>query len=1039
GIAETYYRFGAAGGYTAASGVSVTVSAVSENLGEWWFYARDNAGNDSAPQRVVMSIVSTFGNREQISNGYKITGWYNVTLPARVFTTTNKDEAGIYSFADYATALRFAFAKETEYRVSALSDSWVYLSASNENVAQVYTDRAALDAAVEKYAKTYISAEQRYINGKNNYYTPVNGTLSLDPAALTRQELVLPSFLSYFGLPALQCQPDYKFTRLSPGYATAPSGVSLRYVADDVHAVTEEAFGITYGVTVISALASKRQGYYLVTESDAAGNEERYIIYLDRQAPVVTVSVTFGDGGNVCITFDESYLADYAGTLYYCAVDFQTVFDNDNYYCLKITGRNLNKTFLQGETLPNLNTADFSGKYTVELYDRSLNTLQFEIVVSNEPPRMSTSALSSDTECRLAVVIPDSFNAITKLQLFKILYDGSYQEVFQDDNGTTVSFLNLTYTLRTGGKYTMRFTDLFGRDIEAAPVFFTKGLPKAVLSGVADGGITNRNVSLRYSGEDTLTAYAWADGIKTVFTDYTTTYQNNTDTYTAVITANAETSHEYVFLLFKTDDRNLFVEYGFEIDCVIAELNILDIGKNTIPYDGATNKAFYITWSETLTLNYYTSRTVGGALGAVKYNQGTVLSQNGIYYFSLRDSVGNTKDFTVLLDDYVSFEIKGAYTVIAANRFIAKNELTVTILEAVAVFNVTNADNYVIGNGGTLKFDGMYVIYAVDNYGNGITLYIELDTVPPVIVLSGVEPGGIVRGVVTVNFLGYSEAYTVDGRDKILQKITDGAVFAEHGKYRITAQDVAGNKTTVEFDIDIKVDYVFSLENGAFTTDRASLVFSEPLSEISVTLNGAPAEAGERFVDLGAYAVFARDIAGNTVSITFTVIPARAQRLELPIAAEWRLERAEMNGRTAALTADDDKLTLEENGVYVLTFGNPQTNAAFTVTVTIDHEPPTVEITQESKNGVIIGAASKDNVSFALTRDGKEVAFKKTLSDPGQYKLVVIDDIGNVNVYEFTISYRMNAFAVVLSVIGALILLATVFLIARARRKPAVK
>jgi len=137
--------------------------------------------------------------------------------------------------------------------------------------------------------------------------------------------------------------------------------------------------------------------------------------------------------------------------------------------------------------------------------------LRFEVVIAGEPPRMMTSSLTSEIELRITIMLGDPLNALTSLQLFRIRHDGVFVELEYDDDGNRVEIARLTYTIRQGGRYTVRMTDLFGRTIEPESVFYMRGLPSGVLTGVGASGVTNRDVSLRFSGNYALTVYRYVD------------------------------------------------------------------------------------------------------------------------------------------------------------------------------------------------------------------------------------------------------------------------------------------------------------------------------------------------------------------------------------------------------------------------------------------------------------------------------------------------------------------------------------------------
>jgi hypothetical protein len=689
------------------------------NNGLWQFRATDMAGNTSEISNITLSVITTFQNKAAIRDSYKVNSWYRVILPARVFNVSGKNIAGSYTFRTYESALKFALTKEEEYRVGVIPSGWTYVSAGNESVTQIYTDREVLDTVLYKYASAYVQGRSIMNNGSNNYYTSVNENGEIDEQALTAQTLKKPDYLNP-SLPLYFCSKNFAFVRLRLPYSISMQ-VTLRMVGTDISQVSGQPIVIPYDEKIASIIgtdANNLQGYYLVTETDAAGFVEAYYIYLDFEAPFLMANALLGNGTDKNIVFYETYLSLYAGTLYYIELNLNSIGDNiDDFVVISIKGRGLTDiSFVAGEELPILDGVTYYGRYTIVLYDRSGNTLTFEVVIAGAAPYMQTSSLTSETECRLQLVVPDSLNSIVSLQLLRISYDGAYMDILFDDRGTSVNFLTLTYYISQGGRYTMRYTDLFGRSVELPSIFYMKGLPSGVLSGVKDGGITNKTVTFRYANTYSFIAYKIIEGARVPFVDFTTEFNSQNNSHTITLIANETSSAVYVFFLYNTSEISLYVEYSFEIDCILPSFFVLTNSGEDIAVDTASTKPFKIIWTSGLTVRYYTSNTAGGSLNTIRYTAGTLLVNDATYYFNVIDSVGNTLDFVILLKTRVNYKIEGDYITAAPNSLISKNNLKFTVLDTMTQFIVSNADGYTIENGGTLIFEGIYLITVIGNY-----------------------------------------------------------------------------------------------------------------------------------------------------------------------------------------------------------------------------------------------------------------------------------------------------------------------------------
>jgi len=107
------------------------------------------------------------------------------------------------------------------------------------------------------------------------------------------------------------------------------------------------------------------------------------------------------------------------------------------------------------------------------------------------------------------------------------------------------------------------------------------------------------------------------------------------------------------------------------------------------------------------------------------------------------------------------------------------------------------------------------------------------------------------------------------------------ATFAKNGTYMVRAYDCYGNKTTKSFTIkDTKKPVIEGVENKkTYTTERV-LTFSDNcgISSVKLTVNGESFKLnstqiadGVRLSDEGDYKVVAKDVNGNSRTVTFTV------------------------------------------------------------------------------------------------------------------------------------------------------------------------
>lgn len=878
--------------YRFNSGTSETVRDTSfdvpfeaSNYGIWEFRAKDDVGNVTAWSTVRFYYRDTFGNKVNIQNGYKTPAYWTVQLSEKNFPNI----AGRYSFASYESALAFATAKEWEYRVVELTDGkWSYVNISNESVAQIYDNREDLDRAVNKYATANISARNVLGVTGSTYPNPTDESGATRPDALTEQNLVLPDHLSqYNGLPLYFLSHDFEFVAPTAGVTGNTRQVVFRYISNGISAQPGEDITVAYGTdidTVLDDAGAWKQGYYLVTESDLCGNKEQYIVCIDTQLPTLTAQAYYGDGSSDEVEFEQGYVSENEGVMLYTGLDLNVIADNlDEYVMLLISGRGMdNAQFVNTDELPYLTYENgYWGIYTLTVYDRSLNALTFEVKIAGEAPTLRHTSLTNETRCTFTIESSDPYNAITGIWLYKVSYTGEYVEVKEDSDGTPVSAETLQYVLRTGGKYVMRFTDIFGRTVETEPIFYMKGLPTGVLSGVRENGITNRDVTFEYSSTNGVELYVWRDGAW-VHDDSLMTVTSKEGYYIAEIPASAATSNLYKFFLFVADDKNLFVEYRFEIDCIAPSVEIVtDEGAPVTPETVITDP-FSVTWDENgLTAYYYNRNSSLGELGQSKYTKETMIGTAGTWVFSVYDEVGNSISFTVTLDNEVSYTLDGTYSQLDDGSYIARNYLILSITEPTSEWTVESTNGMQPTNGQRLETDGTYRFHIVDRYGNELDIVLIIDNLPPVPVVETsdgepVELNGKINTAFTVSCNEDGVTIMVSS-NKIGYTPYSGEELSDEGTYTFKLTDRMNNIMSFTVTIDKTIDYTLK---GTYVTQDGK-IYSR--TGISVNINeqytgwtvtnaaGVTFEPGEKINIEGEYTVRIEDAAGNEILLEVVI------------------------------------------------------------------------------------------------------------------------------------------------------------------------
>ena len=1016
-------------------GDTVCVENTRENEGTWEFFAEDVFGQKTETYTVVLSFTYDFKNIEDIRNSFKQNTWYITTLPARIYASTSKpDISGSYTFASYDTALAFAIEKEREYRVYPVSEGgFGYVSVSNENVYMTYMTDAELEAAIMHYAVKYVSARKIFssVEVHNKYENLTNAEYESDLSALTANDVPIPNFLADYNLPVYFARQSFV-----PGnhQALSPSSVKLTYIGNLIGAVEPHEFDLAYGESLSAAMSRASnlyEGYYLYEESDLAGNVERAILFVDLSLPTLGARVFRGDGEeNLVISKDT--VGERSGVFYALSFELTDFFDNmdENYVSVSIAGEKFSQTFTVGDEIPTLNAEFGSGRYTVTVYDRSYNLLTFTVIIAGAAPSWYYTSLAASSK-KLSIYINknDNNNAIINMELLKIRSDGTYTVLSEDDEGNLISPATLTYAFTTGGKYSLRLVDMYGRTVEMEPIFYEKGLPYGSFSGTVNGGVTNDNVTFTYGAAYGLKAFYLNGSSKAPVSGLSPVYDAATQSYVASFEGTAGSTIEYMLLLYLLTDEGIYIEYSFTIDKEAPLYSITDLDGIAVMPNGSTNKPFFVEWGE----DNVVVRCQRDGFTAQNYVSGTMIAYNTLYTFTLRDKVGNEASFTVYLDSEVSYRLSAEYVVLEDGNIISNNAQQVIPGEELTTFSLTDDSGRSYSKDEVLTEDGTYVLAMTDIYGNAVTLIITLDFVAPVIEFDTLNDFSLSNGSVTLTCAEADACIELIASNGTVQAtLISGYKFTEVGSYKVRATDVAGNFNVYTFVIDKAIDYTVSAVDGLITTANISFVFSEDVLQ-DVTRDGEKITPDNRYSQPGKYSVTLSDRAGNQENITFCILPERMQTLvrDLPIG----IVVASITKDGQSVSEEAQSIVLTESGTYDVTLYHVESKKNYYFKVVIDNTPPKITITQKGGKVSFTGATKK-NVTYYLYKNGELVEDfdGKTVSDKGDYKLVLIDDVGNTQTYEFSVKFTLNTFSILLIAIGSMIAIVIIALAIKGRR-----
>lgn len=416
----------------------------------------------------------------------------------------------------------------------------------------------------------------------------------------------------------------------------------------------------------------------------------------------------------------------------------------------------------------------------------------------------------------------DSYAKLQSIAIYKSVDGGdTWVQLTADDYGTVISEATKQYKFCTSGMYRVVVEDTFHTGFEAIEgvTEYTQIGPAGVLSGVENGGYTNKNVK-----------FTW------------------TDNATAVITINGETSEyksgttlsddgEYEIVLTNMDGQTFVV--SFVIDKIAPEYEL------TGADNGATvNNDISLVFGEGITAEV----SING--DTLAYMSGEVLMAEGEYEFTLTDKAGNKTVVNVFVDKTADYEIN------TVDGFVSNDDVVIKANEELTISLSKDGETFAYEFGASLTEEGNYIAHISDSYGNTAEVSFR--------VLKTTVLNDFAHDFTGVNIV----SSTCNGEACELN-------FAADGKYEITATD--GEK---EYTFAVTLDRVApeivlnGAENGGETKSEVVVESISEEADITVYFNGEKIEyrVGASVSELGEYRIVVTDAAGNTREYTFTIV-----------------------------------------------------------------------------------------------------------------------------------------------------------------------
>ena len=497
-------------------------------------------------------------------------------------------------------------------------------------------------------------------------------------------------------------------------------------------------------------------------------------------------------------------------------------------------------------------------------------------------------------------------------------------------------------------------------------------------------------------------------------------------------------------LVYDTEGvHELIVSDAYGNECIYTLIVVRDVptleyalgegGKNAVTFDREYRLKDVVTVSiydefDEMSM-FYICDDEGNLLSVRKRDETYLLDKSGKYIVQAVNHAGKSQEFIQPAPDGVLAGAEnGGYT---------NTDVTFTWTDEAIVTVKKDGEIIEYVSGQKLTENGAYEI-TFENYDSFSSTYsFVIDKTAPEFGLEGVQNGSATNGDVTVSVpeSGLTVRLYKDG--ELVGNYESGTPLTEEGSYRIAATDAAGNITEVSFTIDKSVNFAADIYDNAIVNSM-TFAAGENLT-VSVTKDGEAVayKFGDTLTAAGNYTATLTDELGNSKTFNFTVTEPLVQKFFHNFDNVSGLDKVSVNGEETRLNYGD--LMLDKSGVYEIAVTVNGKDYIFTVTV--DATAPAATLTGVENGGTTKGGVTLSDLTEKATvevyKDGEKIEYSlgDELTEVGQYRIVLTDELGNSAEYTFEILYSVNAGAVALIVIAVLVVVGVIVTVVIMRKK----
>ena len=510
------------------------------------------------------------------------------------------------------------------------------------------------------------------------------------------------------------------------------------------------------------------------------------------------------------------------------------------------------------------------------------------------------------------------------------------------------------------GEYVFKLMDKAG-NIASASFIVDTSSPVININGIDRYGNANQNVDINWSGEYSV-------------------YLNDLlipNNYTV------EEDGKYKIIAYNLSGNSS--EYEFEISREEPTGTLIDIQDG-----GITNSPVkFIFEGGTATLN------------GTSYSSGTIISREGIYKIVLTNKFNNQKEYTFTIDKTVP--VINLHGVNPGKS--TKDDVYATFEEDNLI---TKLNNNIYNPSDIISEEGLYTLTAQDIAGNIAMVTFTIDKTAPVPTFEGVEPGKATNSNVYISWNENATAY-LNGKS-----YTSGSLISKEGNYEFIIQDSLGNTNIYLFVID-KTAPTYIIYDGNSEALKSNATISSAFYVICEEENSTILMNDELYMSAiisedGRYEFEVKDDLGNSTHFymiidhtlpeaTFEgVVPGGITKSDVIISFSRDI-KATLNDKDYI---SGTKIKLE--GSYTLVLVNEINNTNI-YTFTIDKTAPEAIFDglneYDYSNDRVIVTFNEDDAKATL--NGNPYYSGVIINEESSYQLELIDCVGNINTYTFTI------------------------------------